>query len=86
MARIKLICLADGRPSPLDGQYVKEYDPDCPGHPGFVHLVTTPDPEEALNLPTAECFELWHRVSKRDPVRPDGKPNRPLTAYTAEIE
>ena len=34
----------------------------------------------------AEAMEYWRTVSTTVPFRPDGKPNRPLTAYTVEIE
>lgn len=32
-----------------------------------------------------EAFEFWRQQSKTVPLRPDGRPNRPLTAYTVEI-
>lgn len=31
------------------------------------------------------AFDYWRQVSKRRPRREDGKPNRPLTAYSIEI-
>jgi hypothetical protein len=27
----------------------------------------------------------WKRTSKTHPRRPDGKPNRPMTAFTVEV-
>lgn len=33
----------------------------------------------------AEAMEAWRGVNQVEPTRPDGKPNRPLTAYTVEI-
>lgn len=32
------------------------------------------------------AFEIWRKQSETLPLRPDGKPNRPLTAFTVEIE
>jgi hypothetical protein len=34
----------------------------------------------------AAAMEVWTRQSRVRPLRPDGKPNRPLTAYTISIE
>lgn len=93
MATLKIVGLVGGLafgPSPYDGEYVVEYDPgrnskDPWGREMVCHLVTTPDPEKALELPSMEMFELWRLVDPRDPVRPDGKPNRPLTAFTVEM-
>ena len=34
----------------------------------------------------ATALEAWRGVNQVDPVRPDGKPNRPLSAYTVELE
>lgn len=87
MPTIKLLGLANGHSSPFDGQYVLDYDParegtDPNGDPMFAHLVTTPDREKALNLSTEEAFALW---KKAHGMRPDGRENRPLTAFTVEI-
>jgi hypothetical protein len=32
-----------------------------------------------------EAWMLWRRPSRVRPVRADGKPNRPLTAFTIEV-
>jgi len=87
MATLKLICINDGAPTPFDGQYLVSYDPanegvDPTGAPMLCNLVTTPDRDKALNLPTGEMFELWR---KPHGIRADGKLNRPLTAFTVEI-
>ena len=87
MATIRIISLADGDPSPFDGQYVAEYDPHRDGvapdgRPMICHLVTTPDREKALDLEAGKAFELWRKSCG---MREDGKPNRPLTAFTVEI-
>lgn len=90
MAAIKIVGLSGGQPTPFDGQFVVEYDPehdgcDPDGLPMVCVLRTTPDREQALDLPVHEATELWKRQCVRDPVRPDGRPNRPLTAFTVEI-
>lgn len=77
--------------SPFDGEFLVEYDPerdgrDPQGAPMLAHIVTTPDREKAkrfANYP--EASECWRRVCKRKPTRPDGRPNRPLTAFTVAI-
>ena len=45
------------------------------------------DPAKALRFDSAtEAMQLWRTVSSRTPTRPDGKPNRPLTAFTVAIK
>lgn len=34
----------------------------------------------------ADAMEFWKTQSERRPLRPDGEPNRPLTAFTVLIE
>lgn len=47
-------------------------------------LVTTDDLAQAMRFPTAgEAFDYWRQEHG---LRADGKPNRPLTAYTAAVE
>jgi hypothetical protein len=65
--------------------YVKEYDPDGNNGQGevtFTHNILRAKwyaaPEEAL----AE----WQQQSKVKPLREDGKPNRPLSAFTMTVE
>lgn len=88
---MKIEGLVNGEPSPFDGQYLVEYDPERDGTapngiPMSAHVVTTWDPGEAKEFPSAiEAGEEWKRVCKRNPRRPDGKPNRPLTAFTVTI-
>ena len=83
--------VAGGEPCPFAGQYVVEYDPerdglDPHGRRMTAHVITSPRRADALEYPsTIAALEAWRRVSARAPVRPDGKPNRPLTAYTVEV-
>lgn len=88
---IKIEGLINGQPTPFDGEYLVEYDPERDGtapdgSPMLAHIVTTPDLAEAKKFPDfIEAAECWKRVCKRTPRRPDGKPNRPLTAFTVAI-
>jgi hypothetical protein len=71
-------------------QYLKAYDPDthAPGETyptGYSEW--TDKPEEAMIFAThTEALALWKTQSKVSPLRPDGKPNRPLTAVTISVE
>ena len=87
---IRLIALANGEPSPIDGQYVVDYDPsrdgtDTNGNPIGCYLVTDANPMRARQYSVSEALETWNKVDIRNPTRPDGRPNKPLTAYTVEI-
>jgi hypothetical protein len=81
-----------GGPTPFDGQYLKEYDPgragvDPNGAPMIAHVVTTPHKHEAKVFASLVEFHAeWTRVDPHNPVRPDGRPNRPLTAFTVSTE
>lgn len=77
----------------LDGEFVVAYDPNRPGkdrlgRPLVANIVTTRIRGLAKRFEsTAAAMECWRRVA--DPphhLRPDGKPNRPLTAFTVAIE
>lgn len=81
---IKLVGLANGEPSPLDGSWLKSYDPSALGGLGL--LRGTDDDREAKQFADAgEAFEFWRQQSSAHPTRMDGKPNRPLTAYSIEV-
>lgn len=76
----------------FDGQYLKEYDPnrdgaDPAGTPMLAHIAVTPDRAEAMQFASLEELrKCWLLVDQRNPLRPDGKPNRPLTAFTVAAE
>lgn len=73
------------QPQPaLVGQFLAEYDPEK--HDGMGEAAWTPDREHALRFDDAvEAWALWTTVPTSRPVRPDGQPNKPLTAFTIEI-
>lgn len=71
-------------PADAVGAYVAEYDPDA--HDGWGSVLLDGDPAKAATFDTAKgAFEFWQRTSQVRPVRPDGLPNRPLTAFTVEV-
>lgn len=68
----------------LKGQYLKSYNVE--GNDGHGDIVFTCKLSEALYFPTAEAaFVAWHAVPACRPLRPDGRPNKPLTAVTVEL-
>lgn len=65
--------------------YLVSFDPD--GEDGRGNVVATVDKTKAHVFASFEdLIETWKRPSTVRPVRPDGKPNRPLTAFTIETE
>jgi hypothetical protein len=63
--------------------YLRSYDPDGENGRGYVRM--TDQLDKAKRFPDlAAVFEEWKRQSTTVPFRDDGKPNRPLTAYTME--
>ena len=86
--RIRIIGLPSGQPTEFDGKWLAEYDLgrqgfDSRGRPMTAHVKATDDPMEALMFKDAlSALKLFR---KTDGVRIDGKPNRPLTAFTCEI-
>ena len=69
----------------VEGQYIRFYDPDGNGGRGDVDI--TSDPARALVFADAgEGLRAWKAQSATRPLRWDGKPNRPLTAFTVTFE
>jgi hypothetical protein len=85
---IRILSRCDNVATKLDGRFIQEYDPtrggvDPDGRP-WVHLVTTCDPAEARQFPCArEAVNYYWQTTGC--LRPDGKGDRPLTAYHVEI-
>jgi hypothetical protein len=88
---MQIVSLIQGGATPFDGQFLVEYDPDradtAPdGSPMLARILTTPALGAAKRWPShMEALAEWKRESTRWPRRADGKPNRPLTAFTVEI-
>ena len=82
---IRITGLADGSRTVCDGQYLFVFMPN--EFFGRGRIITTPDIEHAMSFRTRE-EALAFRAQVPDPpwdVRPDGEPNRPLTALEIEI-
>jgi hypothetical protein len=84
---VRIIGLVSGRPTPMDLRWVVDYDPTRPGYdpagnPMLCHLVTTADVREARRFSRADAIAC---IRQADGLRPDGKPNRPISAFTLEI-
>lgn len=64
--------------------YMRELDVEAVD--GFGAVLLTTDISEAQVFESAyAALECWRKQSKTRPLRDDGQPNRPLTAYTIEI-
>jgi hypothetical protein len=82
---MQCVGLAIGSACGLEGQYLEGFDPDA--HHGLGEAFWTPDKNKALPFADVrEAMELWRKPSTVRPLRPDGKPNRPLTAFTVTFE
>jgi hypothetical protein len=83
---MQLVGLANGDGSPHEGEFLVEYDPPAMRADGTYeggNIVTSRDMAQALQFADpGALLECWRQTNG---TRPDGKPNRPLTAYTVEI-
>ncbi len=88
---VQIVGLVSGVPSSFDGKYLVEYDPERDGispdgRPMVAHIVVSSNKAEAkVFADLEEARACWAQVPKRQPVRRDGKPNRPLTAFTVTM-
>lgn len=84
MKVMKLHGLADGRATTVDGLYVHHCDVDVNDGRGQIWACGI---DGAMRFADAgEALLYWKRQSSVLPLRPwDGKPNRPMTAWTIEI-
>ena len=71
---------------PHSGEYLLSYDPDYEDGSGKV--VVTSHPEQAQRFDNMiEAMNEWARPSTVHPIRlTDGKPNRPMTAWSVTAE
>lgn len=68
-----------------NGRYLSKYEVDAQNGRGYIE--TTRDIDKAMKFENLEeIFEIWKKQSTVRPFRPDGKPNRPLTAYSMSPE
>lgn len=69
----------------VKGAYLQWSDPDALGGRGDDRW--TDDLALAKRFASHDAaFECWRAQSKKVPWRPDGRPNRPMTAYSVTIE
>ena len=67
------------------GRYLSHANFDaCDGMGDFIF---TDDKDKAMRFPSLEAaMEFWKTQSTIRPLRDDGQPNRPLTAFSAAFE
>ena len=73
----------NGTPTPHDGRYVVAWNPHT--EYGVLELDSTADIARARRFAADEAMREWRATSSKAPLRPDGKPNRPLTGLTIVI-
>lgn len=67
------------------GAYLAEYDVERHDGRGFARWTT--DVNEAIKFANIHlAMQAWKKQSMTRPLRPDGKPNRPLSAFSVSIE
>jgi hypothetical protein len=82
-AVVRVIGISAGGSSPHDGRYVVAWNPHS--RFGTCLIDTTDKIADARRFTPEEAMREWKTVSDVEPVRPDGKPNRPLAGLTVEI-
>lgn len=66
------------------GGLLKRFDPEA--RHGYGEAEWTHDVAEAMTFPDAAAvLAFWKTIPKSRPLRADGRPNRPLTAYTVSV-
>lgn len=81
---IKLLERIDGVRDENFERFVVRYDPRL--RQDIFTLETTADPVAARKfLNAGEALEYWRKICPSQPLRPDGQPNRPLTAWNAAV-
>ena len=82
---MRLLLWANGKPLHCAGEFVKSvHVQEAPNT--IEWLTTTPNIKEARTWETPrDALETYEEVLISNPVRPDGKPNKPLTALTVEL-
>lgn len=74
-----------GKEEMLSDTFMQAFDHEA--HDGRGSITLTKQRDHAMTFETTvEAWEFWRKVSAIKPTRPDGKPNRPFTAYSVHIE
>jgi len=82
---IRALGFANGMSCPHENEWLKSFDHEAFNGQG--HGVFTDRIEHAMRFADkGEALAFWNKQSTVRPLRPDGQPNKPLTALTAVIE
>jgi hypothetical protein len=84
---LRLVGRLDRLPTDADGRFVVDYDPRLsePPLPDSYELVTTADITEARGFSSGlEALDFWRQICPNRPRR-DGRPNRPLAAFSVAL-
>lgn len=77
-----VVNMATGQPV---NAWVRSYDPTAHDGRGFVEFTRVP--AQAKQYAThADAWTEYHQVPANRPLRPDGRPNKPLAAYTVVVQ
>jgi hypothetical protein len=80
LVSVACLGLADGSSAgELDGAWLVSYDPA--GCDGRGDATWSGHPADAARFTPLEWAELWTASPPNRPLRPDGKPNRPITMF-----
>jgi hypothetical protein len=75
--------IADIAAGRVRSRWLRFYDPNAYGGQGYIAF--TEDHRQAMPFDSFEAaMKCWQQQSAVRPLRADGQPNRPLTAYTVE--
>jgi hypothetical protein len=82
MTKYVMLCHGDARGmGENEGQYLAEFNLEA----GHEKIRWSDDIAEAIRFDSFhDFFATWNTVYARIPVRQDGKPNKPLTAWNVE--
>lgn len=83
MKVIRIVGTANGTRSPHDGRYVVRWNPHT--RFGTLALHSTAEVAWARRFTAEEAVREWKTISRVEPRRPDGEPNRPLSGLTCEL-
>lgn len=79
------VVISQPDPEMIAGQYLSSYDPEA--HDGQGDASFTNDRAKALEFETVEAaLAFAHASPIKRPLRADGRPNRPLTAFHLDVQ
>jgi hypothetical protein len=82
---IQVVGHADGTPCNMAGQYLETFNPNA--HDGRGRATWTTTRSRAMQFTdVVEALRTYLQQSSTHPLREDGNPNRPLTAYNVTFE